>query len=450
MLISNVQDWINCLTSSGLMEKIFDIVRVDHWERRSQEEEEALNKERQIISQSLLKDKEILNQALPYLTSHEASGAFEVGKTLASLNGSETLLSAILPYASAAESTYFFNGYLKSLVENNPQTLEEIYNQLDCLQEEKPEVAFFLAAAKPKELKWLERGLFLIDSEKLSANFLLNFQHGIEGNPLNASELYEILLRIDNKVDKDSLLSNALRILSYNFDIQNKEYLDSAPLIDLIFKILNEGPLTEKVSCYSWSELLMELVSLNPEVIIAKICDALISESYTFQKEAESMLVKLSQQYLEMIFNNLSKKMLDESTKYLFRIYKFELLFKNLPLDQTISWIKKEGVELARLIARHLPIPYVDEKSSPKVPELTKFILEEYETDQEVFRNFLVGNHSHQWYSGDIASQYEKEGKVAQQFLDYPLKRIQEWAVKEQEESLKHSKYWKQKIEEMG
>jgi CRISPR/Cas system-associated exonuclease Cas4 (RecB family) len=45
-----------------------------------------------------------------------------------------------------------------------------------------------------------------------------------------------------------------------------------------------------------------------------------------------------------------------------------------------------------------------------------------------VFSEFCAGVHSWQTYWGDIAAAKEKEAKVAEKFLTYPLPAVQKWA----------------------
>ena len=75
------------------------------------------------------------------------------------------------------------------------------------------------------------------------------------------------------------------------------------------------------------------------------------------------------------------------------------------PTDVITGWVKNNGVEAARALARSLPNPCLSPEGAHVVPELTAFVLEKYGHDDRVFDEFVAGVHSLQRYSGDIAAQ---------------------------------------------
>jgi len=102
-----------------------------------------------------------------------------------------------------------------------------------------------------------------------------------------------------------------------------------------------------------------------------------------------------------------------------------------------MDWLREHGLEAARRIARHLPLPHLDSEGRPVVPPLTEFVLTEFEDDDWVFHEFCAGVHSFQMYSGDIAAQHEAEAAMAESFLNHPARRIREWAQAE----VRHSRW---------
>ncbi len=59
-----------------------------------------------------------------------------------------------------------------------------------------------------------------------------------------------------------------------------------------------------------------------------------------------------------------------------------------------------------------------------------------------------MGSHSLQFYVGDMALHKEKEAKIAKKFLDYPPRRVREWAEYEIFSCEQEVKYWCQINEE--
>ena len=144
----------------------------------------------------------------------------------------------------------------------------------------------------------------------------------------------------------------------------------------------------------------------------------------------------------------IGEKMLDESSRMHFFFAMHKGLFAALPVDVVKAWLKHVGVEGARHIARHLPTPNVDENGAAVVPELSEFVLREFESDDRTFQEFCAGVNSHKSYLGDIASQVESEGALAKRFLTYPLNRIKQWARLEAQSSTKEAEMWRRVEEE--
>jgi len=124
------------------------------------------------------------------------------------------------------------------------------------------------------------------------------------------------------------------------------------------------------------------------------------------------------------------------------------MLIENLPSDVVKRWIAGAGVEGARRLARHLPSPYLKDSATPVVPDLTAWVLTEFEEDDRVFKEFTAGVHSFQIYSGDIAAQHETEAAVARDFLDHPLRRIREWAEMEERWAMDAARQEREEAEE--
>jgi hypothetical protein len=123
-------------------------------------------------------------------------------------------------------------------------------------------------------------------------------------------------------------------------------------------------------------------------------------------------------------------------------------LLNSFPHDALVKWISENGVEAARLVAHHMPAPYVGGKGDAIVPPLTAFVLERFEDDDRVFSSFCSGNHNGQTYAGDIAGQHEKEAAVAERFRTHPLRRVREWAEQEEQWARRSAQRWREHDEE--
>ena len=144
----------------------------------------------------------------------------------------------------------------------------------------------------------------------------------------------------------------------------------------------------------------------------------------------------------------VGEAMLDEEYGWQFYAEKYRWLIQSIPFDAMKSWLHSTGAVGAQKIARGLPLPQLDENNKPIVARLTSFVLSEFESDERTFQEFCIGSHSLQPYVGDIASHKKREAEIAKKFLDYPLRRVREWAEYEISSCEQEIKYWGQINEE--
>lgn len=119
-----------------------------------------------------------------------------------------------------------------------------------------------------------------------------------------------------------------------------------------------------------------------------------------------------------------------------------------LPASDWLDWVGRHGVEAARVIAHHLPRPEIVD-GTPRVPELTAHVLEQYGDDSEVERRFASGAQMRS-HSGDIEGQYLAEAEVARAFIGHPISAIHTWAVFETRGCETSAEYWREHTGEIG
>ncbi|RYZ17355.1 MAG: hypothetical protein EOO70_02160 [Myxococcaceae bacterium] len=152
---------------------------------------------------------------------------------------------------------------------------------------------------------------------------------------------------------------------------------------------------------------------------------------------------KLTDLIDSLIMSALGKVMLKGDRNQLFYIFKFTTLFESIKTSIATDWTNANGVEAARRLARHLPSPYLDGEGLPVVPELTRRVLSDFESDERTFQEFCAGTHSLELMVGDIAGQYDQYANVASKFLAHPLRRIREWAQYEIKSANSRAQSWR-------
>ena len=113
----------------------------------------------------------------------------------------------------------------------------------------------------------------------------------------------------------------------------------------------------------------------------------------------------------------------EQSMSFLFR--KFPII--TIPEDVIIQWLETHGLEGARLLARHIPAPFMSDHG-PELNPITRYILERYGDDEKVFSRWVAGMYSGQAFAGSIADYTERRAAMAEPFLTFPIKAVRRWA----------------------
>jgi hypothetical protein len=199
---------------------------------------------------------------------------------------------------------------------------------------------------------------------------------------------------------------------------------------------------------YQWADILRVMLKLN-ETRVAQIASlALVGKGHQQEQDAAEILVQLAENQPTLVIQQVGEVILSEEYGWHFYIEKYRYLINSLPLNPLKNWLRSVGVLGVQRIASNLAIPFLDEHGNPVVPPLTEFVLSEFEDDERTFRSFCSGSHSLQVYVGDISSQKLKEVKIAEKFLNHPLRRVREWALYEISDTEQQAKFWEQLEEE--
>lgn len=201
---------------------------------------------------------------------------------------------------------------------------------------------------------------------------------------------------------------------------------------------------------YSWREILRSLSQEEPARVARMAAAALASSELILQQHAEKLLTELAGELPEVVMSELGAIMLDSERGMHFHIAVHRGLISALPPKTVIAWLEEHGVEAARRVGRHLPLPHLGPGGKPVVPPLTEFVLTRFEDDDWTFSEFCAGVHSFQTYTGDIARQHEQEAELARRFLGHQARRVREWAGGEMQQARSEAQRAREREEEFG
>lgn len=450
-----VKKWLEDLPRGDFHDRLLSVVGREVWHNTFYGDEDRLKTELQAIANEFVTQPDQLKAEMEWLSSEAAKSGVPLGEEIAKKDPNGRLFHLILGKATEATFPGLARGYILGALASNPDLIVRINKWLDEIEREHPKTAFHLFIYGDSSLRPLERTLALIDKKLLPPEFLGSFlSHAAQGR-LSMSDLCAALKRlvIPTKNGDKAAAKVAVDLIAYQLKGQKKDKENQTISLPSgcdtnIWDILEFVAQQEMGETFGWSQVLRDLIPNYPKQVIHICCLAFTGEGFSYHREAEKILILCAKQSPSETMKQIGKVMLDRKRGWRMTIGNYKELFTLIPIEAIKGWLKSNGVQAVRVIARHLPLPFINKEGQPVVPELTEFVLKHFGKDKETFNHFCVGAHNLQMYSGDIASQHEQEAEVAKKFLSHPLPHIRKWAAIEVDSSLKQTQHWRQEDEE--
>jgi hypothetical protein len=433
-----LSDWIGELAPHSLHSRLVETVEARSWDhfKRENEWESSLK----ALASELLANEIALDSELIWLTSPDISSAFNFGYAMGSIDQDKRVLDRALSQ-SADRDAAFARGYIAGLLSQSDIDAGPINLRLDQIEVEKPLFSFQLALAGGERVNSFDRAVRLIAEGNLPPFHLRNFTHWVGRTPVTDAQVL-IALRVLVPYVKagDAFCSDVLM-----------DFLGARLHAGRIADLLKADPtlfwtavaeFTEhpgRQQSFWWGRVLQFAAPSDPRLAIRLGCKGLVSRNFALSEEASGLLASWASNYPAEVMSEIGSIMLDQKVGLTFFISKFPI-FSALSPEVVIGWLTEVGPTGARLIARHLPPPFLDNAGKPIVPDLTAWVLSKFEQDNRVFAEFCAGVHSFQMYTGDVALVHESEATMARKFFSHPLRRIREWAKIEYETALENAR----------
>lgn len=437
--------WIEDLTPRSLHSRMVEAVgggASDHFGREKEWESELDHLAAELFSESANFSAEI-----EWLTSAEAAGAFEFGARLGRVDREASLLSDIIERSIDREIA-FVRGYVGGLVYGasiNPQPVNEI---LDRLEPDKPLLSFQIALAGGRCLNAFGRAVRLIKESRIPVYSLRNFTYWVGNERVTNDQVLEALRVLLPLLPTDRGAADvAVDFLGARF---HDGQIDALVTVEqnLVWETVAAAVKNPPRQTYWLTRVLNAIAPQNYTLAIQLACTALVGDNYQFESEAEGLLSNWATTHPDAVMSAVGALMLDEEMGWRFFATRIGL-FHSIPASSVIRWLDSTANEGARKIARHLPKPFVDSSGVPQVPELTKYVLTRFEDDDRVFNEFCAGSHSFQVYVGDFASQRQQEAAKVRPFLNSPIRRIREWAQREEQSGYADADWSRERDDEL-
>jgi hypothetical protein len=434
--LGRVRAWAEELRPKDFGHRLVALVGRNPWLTSLREETTAWQSHVAALAQEIISAPDKLGEHLPWLGSPDARGAGLLGQYLGRLDREASFLDLILLAAESSKSTALARGYVLGLLEANPAAAEVVNQKLDRLQTRAPQAAYELIVAAGDAVRALPRLLQLVDTGRLPATHLRGIAFGLGGRKLSRDELLSVLQRcLQAGRDDPKTLEAALDILGLEThdlgDGHAKELFAPGLLRKAALQVLKASVDNPGREQHAWFETAKALEQARTADVIPLVALGLVSKDARLREGAQKHLAERAGKIPREILAALEKIMKDKKRRHYLFLDKYVDLVGALPVSAVAEWLKRVDVQGARCLARHLPLPFIDEEGNPRVPEVTAYVLEAFENDQLTFEAFCSGAGTRDFYWVEGGKKRDRDAEVAERFLDHPLRRIRQWAKAE-------------------
>ncbi len=450
-LVENARVWRDLLVGRDLHSRLFAVVGRPRW-GATHLQEETWKPALRMLAMELLGSRDDLIAELPTLFSSQSHLAREFGNEIGLNDHEARLLDEVLGQALHAENRGFALGYISGIMTAGQGQLGRLNDWLSAHEQEAPGVVADIALAGGETLEASSRILRLFDQDLLPVSTVYSLGLAMGNEPASEDTFEAILERLARAAHRGKVEARQAGLDMLAIRARGKErvpkLLSRERVRTAAWTLVELAEGDSDFRTHFWGTVLEALGTVDSKRAARLACHALTGDAFVLQDQARSVLVALAKGQPTEVMEALGKAALDEERGWRFFADSFRDLIAAIPGEIVQSWIGRVGVEGARRLARHLPKPYLDGDHAV-VPSLTSWVLAEYAEDERLFSEFCAGIHSFEMYSGDIAATHEAEAATARAFQRHGLKRIREWARKEERTALEEARLARQRHEEM-
>lgn len=438
----SVEKWIIELASEDLHDRLIEDVGTESWDHHL--EEEAWDQRIRELAIQLLKCPLEFEQELPWLCSDKARSSLQFGAQLGRLDLELELLDRIVESCRLTQNPNLARGYFLGLAQNAElkpalATVDamriKVNAPLDLLWKGDPVFAFNVMTLAGDFVNAFGRAIVAVRTKRLRAGFLQTFvawNGSRHTSPAEARIAAETLLEAASTGDEDAadtgiefIVFALMRISEEEEKLEVLKAIFEDQSLDVVFGLLERSTLKSQRGSHWFSRIFARVMPANPDRAVGILLQMMQSSSYEVSEAAIGLFASVAAVRPQQLMERIGELMLSGERNMSFLFRKYPIV--SLPDDIVIDWVKKHGLDGARLLARHMPGPVVGD-DGPDLNPLTRYILEHFGDDDRVFTSWVAGLSSGQAFAGSIADYTERRAAMAKPFLNFPIEAVRRWA----------------------
>jgi hypothetical protein len=445
--LETVTLWKKSLELTDLRGRMLTALSTNDWGFSGNRRDEWL-KEIKDLASAFFANPDSLLKEFRWLYSDAAKAAVIFGEHVGLLDREGRLLPEVMKSVLEYHDSGFARGYIYGLLSHNGNQIERVNKLLDSVQQESAQLAYELFIVGGAKTHAFGRTLALARGGKLSVRHFRNLGVGASGDDLSADNIVAVLEFLLHKADagEPGAIETAIGILAFHClhrQPRPSSGFDNETIRALAWSVVEGASQNAGTESFWWSKLLESLLPYDAPRAATAAANGMLGKGLNQQDDSARVLLAIADAQPNVAMDAIGTAAMDEKRGWRFLVGRYDVI-KALPTQTVISWIDKQGVEGARRIARQLPAPFLSSEGVPTVPRLTEYVIQKFGEDKQVFNEFVAGVHNLQSYMGDIAGQKQNEADIARKFLNYPLRRIQQWAQIEIMDAEAQAEFWKE------
>jgi len=460
----SVTEWIAELASTSVHDRLIEDVGTESWDHHL--EQEAWDGRIRELAAHLLHHLADFEQELAWLNSDKARSSVEFGVQLGRLDENLGLLDRILAACRKSRNPNLARGYFAGVSEGTRPKLpseaaEQVHAKLnralDVLWEDDPVLAFHVMTLAGDFVDSFDRAIVAVRAKKLRPGFLHTFvawngpRHTWPKEARTAAETLLEAAQSEDEAAANTGIEFIVFVLMRTTESEDKlEWLQAVfhdRSLDVVFGLLEQASLATQKGSHWFSQIFARVMPANPDRATSILLGMMQSVSYETSEAAIGLFPSVAAQRPQELMDGIGRFMLsgERNVSFLFRKYPIV----SLPEGVVIGWLEKHGLAGARLLARHVPGPFMG-NNGPDLNPITRFILEKYGDDEQVFSSWIAGMYNGQVFAGSIADHTERRAAMAEPFLNFPVEAVRRWARGQVQYADEHVPKFKLEEEERG
>ena len=434
--VERVHEWSRVFRPTDFSGRLRSVFARSPWDQRFAQDVTKDRDDGDDIASLLAQTPSLLARELDWLATPEAQSADRLGFALARVDEKMACGRLIFEHAISQKTPSVLRGYVRGLVFAHRTPNGELLGLMDRLQLTHPEMAVEILTYGGDYFDALERILRLVQAGAVPVRHLAGLALGLGMRQLTLEEVNRIVPYFigENREANTETLLAGLRFVSIYLLHESRAgagaCLSVAATRTIVWELVERALPVVTGDTRQLVEILGRLAAFDPERAAQLLASGILVENVLLRDHAEKELTRLAKSAPTSVMAAIGSALLDVDRGWVLQVGLLRDLVAELPTETVLAWVRAHGIDGARAIARHLPLPHLDDDGNPVVPPLLDSMLQEYD-DEKVFVNFLAGAHSGEAWWGNGGAKFRADAQVAKQFLRYPNRRIQEWATEE-------------------